>query len=340
MYSLIRKALFMADPETAHGLALDGLRLGHGIGATHLLCKAGHQPVTAMGLQFPNPVGMAAGMDKNGDYIDALGSLGFGFIEVGTITPRPQAGNPKPRVFRIEKASAMINRLGFNNKGVDHLVRQVKKHRFSGILGINIGKNFDTPNDKAADDYLLCLEKVYPYADYITINISSPNTKGLRDLQDVEQLNNLLGILNTKRHELADSLQKRVPLVVKVAPDLEDEQIPAMAEVVVQNEFDGLIATNTTISREAVQGMRHADEQGGLSGAPVKDRSDQVLAAFHAALPPEVALIGTGGITSGADAVKKTQLGAELVQFYTGFVYKGPDLVADCLKAIAAQTPV
>ncbi len=340
MYSLVRKALFIADPETAHGLALDSLRLGHGVGATRLLCKAENIPVSVMGLQFPNPVGMAAGMDKNGDYIDALGSLGFGFIEVGTVTPRPQAGNPKPRIFRIEKANAMINRLGFNNKGVDHLVRQVKKHRFSGILGINIGKNFDTPNDKAADDYLLCLEKVYPYADYITINISSPNTKGLRDLQDVKQLNNLLGLLNTKRHELADSLQKRVPLVVKVAPDLEDEQIPAMADVVVQNEFDGLIATNTTISREAVQGMRHADEQGGLSGAPVKDRSDQVLAAFHAALPAEVALIGTGGITSGADAAKKIQLGAKLVQFYTGFVYKGPDLIADCLKAIAAQTPV
>lgn len=339
MYSLVRKALFIADPETAHGLALESLRLGHGVGATHLLCKAKNIPVTVMGLQFPNPVGMAAGMDKNGDYIDALGSLGFGFIEVGTVTPRPQPGNPKPRIFRIEKANAMINRLGFNNKGVDHLVRQVKKHRFSGILGINIGKNFDTPNDNAADDYLLCLEKVYPYADYITINISSPNTKGLRDLQDVEQLNNLLGMLNTKRHELADSLQKRVPLVVKVAPDLEDEQIPAMAEVVIQNEFDGLIATNTTISREAVQGMRHAEEQGGLSGAPVKDRSDQVLAAFHAALPPEVALIGTGGITSGADAAKKIQLGAELVQFYTGFVYKGPDLVADCVNAIAAQTP-
>ena len=207
-------------------------------------------------------------------------------------------------------------------------------------MGINIGKNFDTPNEKATDDYLLCLEKVYPYADYITINISSPNTKGLRDLQDVEQLSNLLGRLNAKRHELADNLQRRVPLVVKVAPDLEDEQIPGMAEVVIQSEFDGLIATNTTISREAVQGMRHADEQGGLSGTPVKDRSDHVLAAFRAVLPPEIALIGTGGITSGTDAARKIQLGAELVQFYTGFVYKGPDLVVDCLKAIAAQTPV
>jgi len=338
MYTLIRNALFMTDPETAHGLALEGLRLGYGVGATHLLCKTQTLPVTAMGLQFPNPVGMAAGMDKNGDYIDALGSVGFGFIEVGTVTPRPQAGNPKPRVFRIEKASAMINRLGFNNKGVDHLVRQVKRRRFGGILGINIGKNFDTPNDKAADDYLICLEKVYPYADYITINISSPNTKGLRDLQDAEQLDDLLAALNSQRQGLTDEFQKRVPLVIKVAPDLEDEQIPEIAEVLVRNEFDGLIATNTTISRGVVRGMRHADEQGGLSGAPVKDKSNHVLAAFRAALPPEVALIGTGGITEGEDAAEKIRLGADLVQFYTGFVYKGPDLVSDCLKAIEAQT--
>ena len=336
MYSLIRRALFIADPETAHGLALEGLRLGYGVGATHLLCKTRSLPVTVMGLQFPNPVGMAAGMDKNGDYIDALGSVGFGFIEVGTVTPRPQPGNPKPRIFRLEKANAMINRLGFNNKGVDYLVRQVKKRRFSGILGINIGKNFDTQNDKAADDYLVCLEKVYPHADYITINISSPNTRGLRDLQDVEQFDSLLAVLNSKRLELADEYQKRVPLVIKVAPDLEDEQIPGMAQAVIENEFDGLIATNTTISRDAVKGMRHADEQGGLSGAPVKDKANHVLAEFRAHLPPEIALIGTGGITEGADAAEKIELGADLVQFYTGFVYKGPDLVADSLKAIKA----
>ena len=337
MYSLLRKALFITDPETAHGLALEGLRLGHGVGATQLLCKASSIPVTVMGLQFPNPVGLAAGMDKNGDYIDALGSVGFGFIEVGTVTPRPQPGNPKPRVFRIEKASAMINRLGFNNKGVDHLVRQAQKRKFSGILGINIGKNFDTPNENAADDYLVCLEKVYPHADYITVNISSPNTKGLRDLQDEEQLNKLLGKLNARRLELADEHQKRVPLVVKVAPDLEDQQIPGIAGAVVKNQFDGLIATNTTISRDAVKGLRHASEQGGLSGAPLRQQANHVLAAFRDVLPAEVALIGTGGITDGEDAAEKIRLGADLVQFYTGFVYKGPDLVTDCLRAIAAD---
>jgi len=338
MYSLVRRALFIADPETAHGLALEGLRLGHGVGATSLLCQTISQPVTVMGLEFPNPVGMAAGMDKNGDYIDALGSVGFGFVEIGTVTPRPQPGNPKPRIFRIEKANAMINRLGFNNKGVDYLVRQVQKHKFSGILGINIGKNFDTPNEKAVDDYLIGLEKVYPYADYITINISSPNTKNLRDLQDAEQLDALLGALNNRRIELTDEFDKRVPLVVKVAPDLEDQQILEIADVVVRSQFDGLIATNTTISREEVKGLPHANEQGGLSGAPVKDRANHVLAAFRAALPAEITLIGTGGITSGEDAAEKIKLGADLVQFYTGFVYKGPDLVTDCLKAIAAQT--
>jgi len=337
MYSLVRRALFLSDPETAHGLALESLRLGYGVGATHLLSKCRNLPVKVMGLQFPNPVGMAAGMDKNGDYIDALGSLGFGFIEVGTVTPRPQPGNPKPRIFRLEKANAMINRLGFNNKGVDHLVRQVRKREFSGILGINIGKNFDTPNEKAADDYLVCLEKVYPEADYITVNISSPNTRGLRDLQGVEQLDSLLQTLNRKRNALADTWQKRVPLVVKVAPDLEDGQIPGMAEVVARNEFDGLIATNTTISREAVKGMRHAGEQGGLSGAPLKKQANHVLAAFRKHLPEGFALIGTGGITAGADAAEKIRLGADLVQFYTGFVYAGPDLVGACVDAIAAD---
>lgn len=336
MYSLLRKALFIADPETAHVLALEGLRLGHGVGATALLCKAVSEPVTVMGLTFPNAVGMAAGMDKNGDYIDALGSVGFGFVEVGTVTPRPQPGNPKPRVFRIEKANAMINRLGFNNKGVDHLVSKARVRKFKGILGINIGKNFDTPNENAVDDYLIGLEKVYAHADYITINISSPNTRGLRDLQDARQLEGLLGTLNQRRKQLAEQHGTRVPLVVKVAPDLEDQHIPQIAEVVVNCEFDGLIAGNTTISRDAIKGMPHAEEQGGLSGAPVKEKANHVLAAFRAALPASIALIGTGGITDGEDAAEKIRLGADLVQFYTGFVYRGPDLVADCVKAIAA----
>jgi dihydroorotate dehydrogenase len=336
MYSLLRKALFMADPETAHGLALEGLRLGHGIGATSILCRSMSEPVEVMGLAFPNAVGMAAGMDKNGDYIDALGSVGFGFVEVGTVTPRPQPGNPKPRVFRLEKANAMINRLGFNNKGVDHLVRQAQSRKFKGVLGINIGKNFDTPNDKAVDDYLIGLEKVYPFADYITINISSPNTKGLRDLQDADQLDGLLGALNKRRDKLATQHGMRVPLVVKVAPDLTDEQIPQIAKVVIKHKFDGLIAGNTTISRKEVKGMRHAEEKGGLSGAPVKERANHVLAAFRAALPSHIALIGTGGITDGEDAAEKIRLGADLVQFYTGFVYRGPDLVVDCVNAIAA----
>ena len=335
MYGLIRKALFLTDPETAHGLALESLRLGYGVGATGLLFGEQSQPVTVMGLEFPNPVGMAAGMDKNGDYIDALGSLGFGFVEIGTVTPRPQAGNPKPRVFRLEKATGMINRLGFNNKGVDYLVKQAAKRKFTGILGINIGKNFDTPIEKAAEDYLICLEKVYPHADYITINISSPNTKGLRDLQAAEQLDELLSAINARRQQLAYEYDKRVPLVVKVAPDLEDEQISEIAEVVVRNEFDGLIATNTTISREEVKGMRHGHEQGGLSGAPVLQKANHVLAAFRAALPDEITLIGVGGITKGEDAAEKINLGADLVQFYTGFVYRGPDLVRDSLKAIS-----
>lgn len=340
MYSLLRKALFIADPETAHGLALEGLRLGHGVGATGLLCKPISEPVIAMGLTFPNAVGMAAGMDKNGDYIDALGSVGFGFVEVGTATPRPQPGNPKPRVFRIEQANAMINRLGFNNKGVDHLVRQAKARKFKGILGINIGKNFDTPNENAVDDYLIGLEKVYAHADYIAINISSPNTKGLRDLQDARQLEGLLGALNKRRNELADEYESRVPLVVKVAPDLEDQQIPQIAEVVVSCEFDGLIAGNTTISRDMIKGMPHANEQGGLSGAPVKEKANHVLAAFRAALPASITLIGTGGITNGEDAAEKFRLGADLVQFYTGFVYRGPDLLADCVNAITAAITV
>ncbi len=315
---------------------MESLRLGHRLGATRFLCKAVDQPVQCMGLSFPNPVGVAPGLDKNGDYFEALGDFGFGFVEIGTTTPRPQPGNPKPRVFRLTEAQAMINRLGFNNKGVDHLVNRVRKHRFKGILGINIGKNFDTPIENAADDYLHCLEKVYPYADYITANISSPNTKNLRDLQAEDELDKLLGRLSERRAELAQQHGRCVPLAVKVAPDLDAEAIAAIAGVVTRHRMDAVIATNTTIDRKGVEGLKHADEAGGLSGAPLKPRADKVLAALKNALPDEVALIGVGGITRGQDAVDKLNLGASLVQFYTGLVYRGPELVTECLQAIAA----
>jgi len=334
-YQLAQKALFSTDPETAHELSLVSLRLGHRLGATRFLCKAHSQPVTCMGLEFPNPVGVAPGLDKNGDYFEALGDLGFGFVEIGTVTPRPQPGNPKPRVFRLTDAQAMINRLGFNNKGVDHLVRRVRKHEFKGILGINIGKNFDTPMENAADDYLHCLTKVYPYADYITINISSPNTKNLRELQGEDELDGLLGSISKSRAELADQHDRYVPLAVKVAPDLEDDALPLISAVVSRHGMDAVIATNTTITRDGVEGMKHAEETGGLSGAPLKPKADKVLAALRTLLPRDIALIGVGGITRGQDAVDKLELGADLVQFYTGMVYRGPELVNECLQAIA-----
>ena len=334
-YDLARKVLFATDPETAHELSMESLRMGHRLGATRIFCKARSQPATCMGLEFPNPVGVAPGLDKNGDYFEALGSLGFGFVEIGTVTPRPQPGNPKPRVFRLTGAQAMINRLGFNNKGVDHLVRQVKSHSFKGVLGINIGKNFDTPNENAVDDYLHCFEKVYPYADYITINISSPNTKNLRDLQGEAELDLLLGSINRKRSELSEAFDHRVPVALKVAPDLENDALPAIAQTVSHHEMDAVIATNTTISREEVKGMEHADETGGLSGAPLKANADETLGALRKLLPAEISMIGVGGITKGQDAVDKLDLGADLVQFYTGMVYRGPELLNECLQAIA-----
>ena len=334
-YDLARRALFIADPETAHELTLESLRLGHRLGATRFLCKLSSLPVRCMGLEFPNPVGVAPGLDKNGDYFEALGDLGFGFIEVGTVTPRPQPGNPKPRVFRLPQASAMINRLGFNNKGVDHLVRRVRRRRFKGILGINIGKNFDTPNDRAVDDYLHCLDKVYPHADYITVNISSPNTKNLRDLQGEAELDRLLSAVAARRTDLADRHGRCVPLAVKVAPDLDDAQISAVARVVTEHRMDAVVATNTTIARTGVEGLPHADEAGGLSGAPLKPLADRVLGDLRTALPDDIALIGVGGITRGQDAADKLDLGADLVQFYTGMVYRGPELVGECLQAIA-----
>ena len=332
-YKLAQKALFAADPEQAHDLALNSLRMGHALGATRWLCQPQGQPFSCMGLEFPNRVGLAAGLDKNADYFEALGDLGFGFIEVGTVTPRPQAGNPRPRVFRIPQAQALINRLGFNNLGIDHLLERIKGHRFKGILGINIGKNADTPVTQAVGDYIHCLEKVYPHAGYVTVNISSPNTPGLRDLQSESALGPLLNSLAEQRERLADRHGRRVPMALKVAPDLEPESMDSIARLVSRHGMDALIATNTTIRRSGVAGLAHAEESGGLSGPPLKHLADEVLRAFQQRLQGEVVLIGVGGINSGPDAADKLNLGASLVQMYTGLVYQGPKLVRDCIIA-------
>ena len=337
-YQIAQKALFATDPEWAHHFTMESLRLGHILGVTRWVGScAADLPVQCMGLRFPNPVGVAAGLDKNADYFESLGDLGFGCVEVGTVTPRPQPGNPRPRVFRLPEARALINRLGFNSKGVDYLVQRVQRHRFKGILGINIGKNFDTPVERAADDYLHCLEKVYPFADYVTVNISSPNTQGLRSLQAGEALNALLGGLAERRRKLMDAHGRRVPIAIKVAPDLDDADIREMADIISNHAMDAVIATNTTISRAGVEGMEHATEPGGLSGAPLKARADAVLQTFRRELPGNIALIGVGGIASGQDAADKLALGANLVQFYTGMIYCGPALVGECLAAIGGQ---
>lgn len=287
-----------------------------------------------MGLSFPNPVGLAAGLDKNGECIDGLAALGFGFIEIGTVTPRPQPGNPKPRLFRLPEAEALINRMGFNNKGVDYLVEQVKKARYRGILGINIGKNRDTPLDRALDDYLIGLRKVYPYASYVTVNISSPNTPGLRDLQAGENLYHLLSGLRQERENLAQRHGRRVPLAVKIAPDLESEQIKQIADALVEFEIDAVIATNTTASREGVEGLAHGEETGGLSGRPLFGKSTDVVARLSQALQGAIPVIGCGGIASTEDARRKFEAGADLIQIYTGFIYRGPALIREIVKNV------
>lgn len=337
LYRLARKALFVADPEQAHDLAMAGLRLGHWCGATTLVRQRGGLPLRCMGLDFPNGVGAAPGMDKNAEYFEALGALGFGFVEVGTVTPRPQPGNPRPRVFRLPQAEAMINRLGFNNHGVDYLVERVRRRRFDGVLGVNIGKNADTPLDRAADDYLHCLEKVFPYADYVTVNVSSPNTPGLRELQGAGALDALLASLVQRRRELSRRHRRRVPLAIKIAPDLDDDALDGIAGAVARHEIDAVIATNTTLSRAGVAGLPLADEAGGLSGAPLKARADAVLRSLRVRLPAETVLIGVGGITRGSDAVDKMRNGASLVQFYTGMVFRGPALLGECLEALAPE---
>lgn len=339
LYRLMRALMFQLDAEKAHHLGLKGLSALEMSGLSSLLYpKVAATPVTLMGLTFPNPVGLAAGLDKNGDYIEALAAIGFGFVEIGTVTPRPQEGNPKPRLFRLPEAEAIINRMGFNNLGVDHLIEQVKITQTDAIIGINIGKNFDTPVEKAVDDYLIGLNTVYEHADYVTINISSPNTPGLRTLQFGESLNELLGALKEQQAKLQQQHDRRVPMTVKVAPDLTLEEVQQLAEAFGQFEIEGIITTNTTMSREGVEGLNHADEAGGLSGRPVFEQSTKVVQQFRQALPENTAIIAAGGIMSGDDAKQKLDAGADLVQIYSGFIYKGPALVREIIKSIENRT--
>jgi dihydroorotate dehydrogenase len=337
-YTLIRPALFALDAETAHHLTLGTLKALQRVGLVRAPAHAATDCTReVMGLRFPNPVGLAAGLDKNGEYIDALGALGFGFIEVGTVTPRPQPGNPRPRLFRLPGAEAVINRMGFNNLGVERLVRNVHRASWRGVLGINIGKNFDTPLERAADDYVACLRKVYPLASYITVNISSPNTKGLRDLQASTLLETLLAALHGQREKLAHDYGRRVPLALKIAPDLADAEIHAIGDLLERYGFDCVIATNTTIGRDGVTALPHGDETGGLSGAPVKAQATHVVRELARVLQGRIPIIGVGGISTGVDAREKIDAGASLVQLYTGLIYKGPALVEECVAALCGQ---
>ena len=339
-YALTRPFLFGLDPEQAHDLTLGALaRIQH----TPLVCAVSQtrvvDPVTVAGLRFPNRVGLAAGLDKNGRCIDGLGAMGFGFIEVGTVTPKPQPGNPKPRMFRLESAQALINRLGFNNEGLAAFVANVRRARFrerGGILGLNIGKNASTPIERAVDDYLLCLDGVYPHADYVTVNISSPNTQNLRSLQSDAALDALLGAVQARRAELAQQHGRLVPVFVKIAPDLDEAQVAVIAATLQRNGIDGVIATNTTVAREAVAHLPHGQEAGGLSGAPVRAASNRVIAQLRAALGAAYPIIGVGGVMGAEDALAKRAAGADLVQLYTGFIYGGPELVTAAARALAA----
>lgn len=335
-YPLARRALFLLPPEVAHAAALRGLNAyaalprapAHGIPPS---------PRRVFGLDFPNPVGLAAGFDKNADHVDALGRLGFGFIEVGTVTPRPQPGNPRPRMFRLPRHEALINRMGFNNKGVEHAVARLHERRFEGVVGVNIGKNRDTPLERALDDYRYCLERVYAVSDYITINLSSPNTPGLRELQSGQALDQLLGALTERRAQLADEGGRRVPLVVKIAPDLERDDLAVIATAVRAHGIDGVIATNTTADRTAVANSPHGDEAGGLSGAPLRRPATRVTRELARMLEGALPVIGSGGLMSAADATERAGAGAELVQLYTGLIYRGPGLVSAVAAALAAR---
>lgn len=340
LYSLARPLLFGMEAEAAHRLALASLKLIERGGMASLLAAAvPAQRIKLMGLEFPNALGLAAGLDKNGEYIDALAAMGFGFIEIGTVTPRPQPGNPKPRLFRLPEAQALINRMGFNNHGVERLVANVLRARYRGVLGINIGKNFDTPIERAADDYEFCLAKVYPHAGYVAVNVSSPNTRDLRQLQAAEALGALAGKLKTEQKRLADEHGRYVPLVLKIAPDLDDAQIEDIAKCLLRHKVDGVIATNTTVSRAGVAHLRHAGEAGGLSGAPLRAASTAVIRKLARLLDGALPIIGVGGVMNAADAREKLAAGASMVQIYTGFIYRGPQLVGEILRDLPAAEP-
>jgi dihydroorotate dehydrogenase len=336
LYALARPLLFSLDPETAHNVTLHNLHRAAALGLVG--AKPASDPRTVMGITFPNPVGLAAGLDKDGACIDGLAALGFGSIEIGTVTPRAQPGNPKPRMFRLPARKAIINRMGFNNGGVDAFVANVQASRFyqdkQGVLGLNIGKNADTPIERAADDYLECLRKVYPYASYVTVNISSPNTKNLRQLQGSSELDSLLSQLKEAQARLADQHGRYVPLALKIAPDIDGDQIRDIAGALLRHKIDGVIATNTTLNRREVQGLRHAEEAGGLSGAPVFDLSNIVIRALKKELGDALPIIGVGGIMRGQDAKTKIAAGAQLVQLYSGLIYAGPALVRECAAAL------
>jgi dihydroorotate dehydrogenase len=339
LYRLTRPLLFALDAERAHDAGFAALEIARRCGIAGFLYgkRVPASPRRIMGLDFPNPVGLAAGLDKNGAHVAALSRLGFGFIEVGTVTPRPQPGNPRPRLFRIPQAQALINRMGFNNVGVDALLENLRRSPYRGILGINIGKNFDTPIERAVDDYLICLRKVYPLASYVAVNVSSPNTQNLRSLQQAPALENLLAALAEERVQLAREHGRRVPLAVKIAPDLEPREIADIAALLIAHDIDAAIATNTTVSRPGVETLPQGGEAGGLSGAPLRERSTNVIRMLAAALGGRLPIIGVGGILRGEDALEKTRAGAALVQLYTGLIYRGPDLVREIAGALAAD---
>jgi dihydroorotate dehydrogenase len=336
-YPLVRPLLFALDAERAHALTFQSLEAAHRLGILPNSAPLPGKVVELAGLRFPNPIGLAAGLDKNAAHLDALGSFGFGFIEVGTVTPRPQPGNPKPRMFRLPQARAIINRLGFNNEGLATFVRNVQQSAWvkekRGVLGLNIGKNADTPIDRATEDYLICLDGVYPWADYVTVNISSPNTKNLRDLQQDAALDELLGRLKERQATLAAQHGRHVPLFLKIAPDLDTSQIEQIAQALLRHEFEGVVATNTTLSRDKVAGLGHSTEAGGLSGAPLLEPSNEVIRQLRTALGSTVPIIGVGGVLSGDDALSKLKAGADLVQLYSGLIYRGPALVSEAVRA-------